>query len=161
MFRYEINYLDINNYVIKYYELATQLIGRQIEQSNGNIVFNSIFGVTPFVCGVTWYLLLKYTELKKDIEQVHLLWALYFLKNYSKEEVLRPIFKNPDKKTIRDKMWFLIEKISCLSSIVVSIFYFIFTNFLIFFIIICINVVIKNNLSENVFFPFFSIVKHR
>ena len=154
MYRYELNYLDINNYVKKCIDLASNLIGRQIEQSNGKIVFNSIFGVTPFVCGVTWYLLLKNTELKKDIEQVHLLWALYFLKNYSKEEVLRPIFKNPDKKTIRDKMWFLIEKISCLSSIVVSIFYFFLLFFLYFLLLFILMSLLKTTYLKMCFFSF-------
>jgi hypothetical protein len=56
------------------------------------------------------------------MEQVHLLWALYFMKNYVKEEVLQPVFNNHDKKIIRDRMWYIKEKISCLSSIVVSIY---------------------------------------
>jgi hypothetical protein len=101
---------------------ATTMIGKQIQQTNGKFVFNQVFGVTPIVCGVTWYLLKNNTELKINIEQVHLLWALYFMKNYVKEEVLRPVFNNHDKKIIRDRMWYVIEKISSLSSIVVSIY---------------------------------------
>ena len=136
MYRYDINHLEVLDYVNTYILLASSLIGRQIQQSNGEIVFNSIYGVTPFVCGVTWYLLKNNTDIKKDIEEVHLLWALYFMKNYSKEEVLRPLFNNPDKKTIRDKMWFIIDKISSLSSIVVSnffkiyVFCFIISNYI-------------------------------
>ena len=134
MFRYELNYTDINNYVQQYICIATSLIGQQIQQTNGKLVFNSIFGVTPFVCGVTWFLLQKYLEIATDIEKVHLLWALYFMKNYSKEEVLRPLFNNPDKKTIRNKMWYIIEKLSSLSSIVVSILIIFYVYCYIFFI---------------------------
>jgi hypothetical protein len=64
--------------------LATEMIGKQIRQTNGKFVFNQVFGVTPILCGVTWYLLKNNTELKINIEQVHLLWALYFMKNYER-----------------------------------------------------------------------------
>jgi hypothetical protein len=131
MFRYEINRTVIMEYVHSFLSIATLMIGEQINQTNGKFVFNQIYGVTPIICGVTWYLLKNNVDLRNDIEKVHLLWALYFMKNYVKEEVLRPIFNNHDKKIIRDKMWYIIEKISCLSSIVVSIYmskYFININ---------------------------------
>jgi hypothetical protein len=125
MYRYEINGPIIMEYVQSFITIATYMIGKQIQQQNGKQVFNQIYGVTPIVCGVTWYLLKNNTQLNNNIQQVHLLWALYFMKNYNKEEVQRPVFKNFDKKIIRDRMWHIIEKISSLSSIVVSILIFI------------------------------------
>ena len=122
MYRYHIDLQKIKEYVDIFIIIATNMIGRQIQQSNGNIIFNSLFGVTPFVCGVTWFLLINNQHINTNIEPVHLLWSLFFMKNYVKEEVLRAQFNNPDKKIIRDRMWNIIDKISRLSSIVVSIY---------------------------------------
>jgi uncharacterized membrane protein len=85
-------------------------------------VFNSIHGISVCVCSVLWCLMTTYLQIDMVKYPVHLLWALHFLKNYRKEEVLRPIVGNPSHKTLRKNIWYMINKISELGNLVGSIY---------------------------------------
>jgi hypothetical protein len=76
----------LNNEVVErnrqcFLTLATTMIGKQITQQNGHEVFNSIFGISIYVCSVLWYLMNTYLQMDMDKYPIHLLWALHFLKN--------------------------------------------------------------------------------
>jgi hypothetical protein len=94
MYRYTFDTETVKRHQECFLTLATAMVGKQIRQTNGHEVFNSIFGISVHVCSVLWFLLNSYLQIEMDKYPVHLLWALHFLKNYTKEEVLRPIMGN-------------------------------------------------------------------
>lgn len=99
--------------------LTTQhvwLAAKQLLQEHGGRDFNSIFGKTPEVVALTWNLLdLGDTGAKLK----HLLWALMFMKTYSKEPVLASMAK-VTRKTFRKWVWIVIFRIADLSGNIVS-----------------------------------------
>jgi hypothetical protein len=67
MYRYTLNIEQIKQHEECFRLLALRLIGKQIEQKNGPEVFCSLFGLTPYVCGVVWYLLRSIVGLDKQV----------------------------------------------------------------------------------------------
>lgn len=57
--------------------------------------FKTFFGISPKICALSW----------------HLLWALFFLKNYNTESVNRK-FGECDEKTFREKIWMVIDRLA-------------------------------------------------
>lgn len=79
--------------------------------------FKSFFGVSPVVCALTWDII-KF-EAPSQSAPNHLLWCLYFLKQYPTEHEMRSLFK-ADEKTIRKWIWIFLKMLSNLN--VVGIF---------------------------------------
>lgn len=71
--------------------------------------FKCFFGVSPQVCAIVWDEC--YNKLPNGAEPKHLLWCLFFLKQYQPEHVRRVILK-ADEKTIRKWTWSLITLLS-------------------------------------------------
>jgi hypothetical protein len=105
MYRYHLNHDIVNDYVYAFVVAATHMVGPQVTQHNGRGVFVSIFGASPITCGVTWFLLNSVLGIRADSLPCHFLWALYFLKNYTTEEVTWKFCGNPSNKTLREKIW--------------------------------------------------------
>jgi len=90
-------------------------IGKNLTKHEGDSVvvglrrFKSFFGVSPQICALTWNLI-KY-ELPDDYKEVHLLWALLFLKCYNTESVNRAIV-GCDEKTFRKRVWMVVDKLA-------------------------------------------------
>jgi hypothetical protein len=132
MYRYQLDFDIIKQYQYAFIVCATQIVGPQISHTNGRNVFISCFRISPFTCAVTWYLLSTVALIDIKQRPIHLLWALYFLKNYTTEEVTRSFLGNPDHKTMREHIWYMIEKISSLGNIVVRTFLYLYHIFILF-----------------------------
>jgi hypothetical protein len=70
-----------------------------------------IFGVKADICAKLWTLCLPL--LPQSVSPVHLLWALYFLKQYSTEEV-NASFAKCDEKMFRKWCWTIIHILAML-----------------------------------------------
>lgn len=97
--------------------------------SNSQVVgsrrFKTFFGISPKICGIAWQLI-KY-ELPMNFKEMHLLWALFFLKNYNKEHVNHAVAEC-DEKTFRTKVWEVIDKLAfmkvvCMYNTIEILFY--------------------------------------
>ncbi len=81
--------------------------------SNSRIVgqrrFISLFGTSPRICAICWTLIKN--ELPASYREVHLLWALLFLKCYNTENVNHAI-AGCDEKTFREKVWVIVENLA-------------------------------------------------
>lgn len=71
--------------------------------------FKCHFGITPFMCSIVW------TEIKDkapaNSRPKHLLWSLFFLKQYSVEHVRTSVLK-ADEKTVRKHTWIFVKLLS-------------------------------------------------
>lgn len=74
--------------------------------------FKSFFGTTPHICSLIWQLLLDFVP--PESEPKHLLWCLFFLKQYDIEHTRRTLF-GADEKTIRKWTWIFVKLISDLN----------------------------------------------
>ena len=81
----------------------------------------SFFGCEPVFIAILWYLLesSKWLQYDSSIQACHLLWALHFLKVYLTESVLAANM-GCTERTFRDRVWFLLDGIARLDSILVS-----------------------------------------
>lgn len=68
--------------------------------------FKAVFGVKHDICVRLWTLCLPL--LPEGVRPVHLLWALYFLKQYN-TECVNAAFANCDEKTFRTWCWVVID----------------------------------------------------
>lgn len=73
--------------------------------------FISAFGASPKICAIVWVKIKR--DLSPDFHEIHLLWTLFFLKNYNTEGVNRSVF-NCDEKTYRMRVWKVIESLALL-----------------------------------------------
>ena len=80
--------------------------------------FKSAFGVSPEVSALAWNLL-DFSD-APDAQPKHLLWALIFLKAYTRESVLCGM-AGVCRKTLRKRIWPMIRKIAGLGPSVVSL----------------------------------------
>lgn len=85
------------------------------------IRFNSFFGTSPFICASLWKKILvkKQGNLERSASPEFLLWALVFLKTYSKEEVLCTLLSSTTK-TVRKWVWYMIRSLFELRNDIVS-----------------------------------------
>lgn len=71
-----------------------------------------MFGISPQICSLCW----KHIkcELPMDCKEVHLLWALLFLKCYNTENVNHsiPFHSDCDEKTFRKWVWIVIDRLA-------------------------------------------------
>lgn len=93
-------FFDQGNYVTKHLSHSNHVGLRR---------FVAHFGVSPSICAKTW-LLLK-DDLPQDYQEIHLLWALLFLKCYNTEHVNHSIV-GCDEKTFRKRVWFMVKKLA-------------------------------------------------
>lgn len=71
--------------------------------------YRSNFGASPSVTAFIWNRIK--TDLPKSAEPKHLLYALYFLKNYNSEHVNSSVWRC-DEKTYRKWQWLILQEIS-------------------------------------------------
>jgi hypothetical protein len=76
--------------------------------------FVAMFGLTPKMCQILW---MKCSVPKSKPK--HLLWMLYFLRQYSKTGVLRTVLKS-DPKTIKKWVWRMVDEVQHIYSGCVS-----------------------------------------
>ena len=81
--------------------------------------FSRWFGLNPFVFVQLWKRLIA-KGLIHNAKVYHALWALLFLRMYVYEDLLSSIV-GADRKTVRKWIWYMLQKISCLSDDVVSL----------------------------------------
>lgn len=81
--------------------------------------FKSAFGASPKICSIVWIKIKN--DLPPDFHEIHLLWSLFFLKNYNTESVNRSVF-SCDEKTFRWRVWRVIESLALLKVVRISIF---------------------------------------
>lgn len=90
-------------------------LGASLMQHRGDSIevgtrrYKSCFGVSPKITSLLWREIKS--TLPKKYKEEHLLWALYYLKNYPTESVAR-VFVKADEKTLREIIWTMIEKLS-------------------------------------------------
>lgn len=75
----------------------------------GSRRFRSFFGVSPNICAICWNMIKD--ELPTSYQEVHLLWALFFLKCYNTESVNHAV-AGCDEKTFREKVWTVIDRLA-------------------------------------------------
>lgn len=71
--------------------------------------FKSFYGVSPAVCAKIWEKIIF--ETSSHAQPKHLLWCLFFLKQYPVEHEMRAIF-HADEKTIRKWTWCFVKLLS-------------------------------------------------
>lgn len=81
--------------------------------------FESVFGVSPYVCRSAWNLLHKHSLLPNGGLPQHLLWALMFMKLYRSGNVLSSM-AGCSRKTYMKWTWKFVRRIGALKAIVVS-----------------------------------------
>lgn len=99
-----------NNIAASFYNLGKKIIKHE---SASEIVgirrFKSFFGVSPLICAVCWQNIKS--NLPMDYKEVHLLWALLFLKCYNTESINHCIAQC-DEKTFRKRVWVVVEELA-------------------------------------------------
>jgi hypothetical protein len=101
-------------YPAVFWTLATSLVytlSGKISVKTKERRFKKIFGVNANICAKLWKLCVPL--LPPSTRPVHLLWALYFLKQYSMEEV-NAAFAKCDEKTFRKWCWIVIDTLATL-----------------------------------------------
>ena len=68
--------------------------------------FSANFGCTPIVCSKIW----EFISFEEGLKPKHLLWALYFLKIYGKNDTMHFTFKVSDR-TFTTWVWKVLESI--------------------------------------------------
>ena len=83
--------------------------------------FVGFFGCSPFHCAEIWdrLTLSGYLKERTDIRHVHLLWSLFFIKQYLTNTV-SAYTVGVCEKTFSSKVWFILEGLASLSSKYVS-----------------------------------------
>ena len=85
------------------------------------------YGVLPDLCCIIWRKLDAHNSIHGG-DFKHLMWALYFLKVYGKEEDNSNYSGGVDEKTFRKWTHIFVEAISFLESSVVSVVSFLFVT---------------------------------
>lgn len=81
--------------------------------------FKSFFGISPKICAISWELIKR--DLPSTYKPTHLLWTLFFLKNYNTEHVNRR-YAECDEKTFRLKIWTIIDKLAFMKVVRIDFF---------------------------------------
>lgn len=71
--------------------------------------FKSFFGVSPFICARVWASI--QSHLGNGFKEVHLLWGLFFLRNYPTESIACGLAMC-DAKTYRKRIWRVVEELA-------------------------------------------------
>ena len=95
--------------------------GKQSATMTEDRLFRQFFGCGAIVALALWNLLMADTQIASDVSIEHMMWALLFLKTYSRESVLVRMLGRPvDEKTFRESMWTMVDAIATLEPTVVS-----------------------------------------
>ncbi len=70
------------------------------------------FGAKPNVMAHLWTLIDPERTMPTGVKTEHIIWAFYFLKLYTQEEVNTRNVGGPDEKTFRKWVWLFVEAIS-------------------------------------------------
>ena len=81
----------------------------QVSETSRLRRFRKIFGISAVTCSQVWKLCVP--ELPQGAGPLHLLWTLYFLKQYGVEEV-NSAFAQCDEKTFRKWCWIMIQALA-------------------------------------------------
>jgi len=73
--------------------------------------FRQYFGCSAFICSELWILLSRLRLVVEIPRPEHLLWALFFLKQYAIETVASPVCHTSDA-TYRNWVWRIVELLS-------------------------------------------------
>lgn len=84
--------------------------------------FREMFGCSANVVLQLWNMTISYVDIKGSPEIAHLLWALMFLKIYSKETITSRLVGGVDEKTYRKWVWIFVTAIADLEADVVRTF---------------------------------------
>lgn len=93
-------------------ELFKRIGNRYIKQTSktsikiSNRRYKSFFGASAKICSIIWKILKD--NVPKGSSEKHLLWALFFLKQYQVEHLRRVVLK-ADESTIRKWTWIYVE----------------------------------------------------
>ena len=82
--------------------------------------FHEVFGCRPLVALALWSLMFA-ESMVRNASIVHMLWALVFLKVYSKETTMSSMAGGIDEKTYQKWVWQLVSLIADLEPVVVRI----------------------------------------
>lgn len=103
--------------------LGSNLAGKDL--TSENIVsqrrFRSLFGISASACALLWSKLLSSATVS-EAQPKHLLWALYFLRNYNTEHQ-NAGFCGVDEKTLRRWVWYIVKDISRLQIVSYSVLF--------------------------------------
>lgn len=99
-----------------FYELGCSYMGHDIKKSVivGTRRFKSFFGMSPNICSMIWSLLKE--KMPSESKPKHILWCLFFLKQYTVEHVRRTVF-DTDEKTVRNWSWIFVELLADLNTV--------------------------------------------
>lgn len=107
----------------EFFERLGLQFARHTGQSNAVELkkFKSFFGVSPFICARVWASIQPH--LGSGFKEVHLLWGLFFLRNYPTESIACGLAMC-DAKTYRKRIWRVVEELAQMD--VVSLPFFTF-----------------------------------
>lgn len=98
-----------------------KIAAREILKNHGtteNKVFKrrwmSAFGTTPENCCIIWNMIDPPVNMANGVEHCHLLWCLYFMKNYNTESINAANVGGVDEKMFRKWTWLFVDEISFL-----------------------------------------------
>lgn len=98
-----------------FYNIGCTLINHSSESIHiGLRRFKAFFGVSPNICSVLWGMIKM--KLPSDYKEIHLLWALFFLKCYNPENVTRA-FTKCDEKTLRKRVWTVVKQLAIIKTV--------------------------------------------
>jgi len=103
---------DYADLVPLFANLASPMIGSfRIETSYWRRRYRAHFGTSLSVTAALWNQLMQHGERTRRFSPAKLLWALYFLKTYTSEDVASSFF-HCSPKTYRKWTWIVIQSIS-------------------------------------------------
>ena len=91
------------------------------------ILFKAFFGVTPHVCSIIWKMINRKAQF--FLKKKHLLWALYFLRQYGTYNNMKVIF-GASRVTISKYLWKTIDLLAEMQVVSINL-YVIFVKYLI------------------------------
>lgn len=71
--------------------------------------YRSYFGISPYVTVLLWIRVKN--RVNQSTRPLHMLWALFFVKNYWTEHSNAMLWKC-DEKTFRKRVWYVLEVVS-------------------------------------------------
>ena len=95
-----------------FFALAAELsksLGSNTAKTTRERRFKKVFGVSAFICAKVWDAAIPH--LPCSASPVHLLWTLYFLRQYGLEEV-NAAFAKSDEKTYRKWCWEIVNALA-------------------------------------------------
>lgn len=103
---------------IQFLQLGHEIVGsRYFSEASAREDFMAWYGTEPHVVAVLWSYLSP--DVVSGCQPKHFLWALHFLKSYDVERNTSRFFR-VDRKTYRKWTWYILDRMTTLSSQIVS-----------------------------------------